>query len=148
MAYKGGIDYTDPPFESADWETKELVPPWTRGLNSANRDTDSAPLGGEVAISATVRDFTVAGRQPGDVELTYDTDRTRASDGQRAQCVVVAKGKEGRTDAEKRCYVLLVTPTQAVTGRRGERVYERVGAGYMLGKYITLGTAGIAAKIV
>ncbi|CAO2653752.1 Nn.00g031630.m01.CDS01 [Neocucurbitaria sp. VM-36] len=144
MAYKGGIDYTDPPFESADWETKELIPPWTRG---GNRDTDSAPLEGEIAILATVRDFTVAGRQPGEVELTYDTDRTRASDGQRAQCVIVAKGKEGRTENDRRHYVLLVTQKQVTTGR-GEKVYERVGAGCMLGKYITLGTSGIAAKII
>lgn len=143
MAYKGGIDYTDPPFRSADWEMKELRPPWTRG---GNLNTDSAPHDGEVALLATVRDFTVAGRRQDEVKLTYDTERTTASDGQRAQCVIVARSKEGRSDRDRRHYVLLVTPTQKISGR-GEKVYERVGAGFMLGKYIFLDKPGIVAKI-
>ena len=144
MAYKGGIDYTDPPFQSAEWETKELIPPWTRG---GEVRTDSAPQDGEIALLATVRDFTVAGRRQDEVDLTYDTGRTTASDGKRAQCIIVAKAREGKMDRDRRHYVLLVTPTQKATGR-GEKLYERVGAGFMLGKYITLEGPGIVAKII
>lgn len=144
MAYKGGIDYTDPPFQSADWETKEIIPPWTGG---GLRHTDTGLHHGDVTLSAVVRSFAVHGRGHNEVELTYDTGKTTASDGQAASCVVVAKAKKAHSDAERRFYVLLVTPMQQMTGR-GERVYERVGAGYMAGKFIALEKEGVRAKIV
>ncbi|KAL6704961.1 hypothetical protein ACN47E_007506 [Coniothyrium glycines] len=144
MAYKGGIDYTDPPFRSANWETRELKAPWTRGNL---RHTDTGPQQGDVALLAMVRTFAVAGRRGDEVRLSYDTGRTSASDGQAAQCVIVAKAKEARSDSERRHYVLLVTPTRQAEAR-GEKVYERVGAGYMLGKFIRLEEPGVAAKIV
>lgn len=143
MAYRGGIDYVDIPGGTADWETDDILEPWTRGFGST---TGSAPQDGVVAIPAIVRDFNVADRQPGDVKLRYDTERTRGSNGQRAQCVVVAKDDSGRREGWKRHYVLIVAPKHAASGR-GRSVYERIGAGYMLGKYIGLATAGIKAEI-
>jgi hypothetical protein len=59
----------------------------------------------------------------------------------------VAKGKEGRSDREKRYYVLLVTPIQGLTSE-DSRVYERVGVGFMLSKFISLDGEGIRGKIV
>jgi hypothetical protein len=151
MAYKGGIDYIDPPFETADWERVEIIPPWTRGGGGGGsgsaHHTDTSPQNGEIAIIARVRDFKVAGRLPDEVKITYDAERTRASDGQVTQCVIVAKMKGGSSNLLRRYYVLLVTAMQGVEGR-GERRYRRVGAGFMLGKYITLDGEGIAAKIV
>jgi hypothetical protein len=147
MAYKGGIDYLDPPFQSADWETRELIPPWTRGMGPDSLSTASAPPDGEVAIEATVRNFDVAGRQQHEVRFSYDTERRASSDGQRAQCVIVAKARESRSDRDRRYYVLLVTPVQGNDGR-GMRVYERVGVGFMLGKFISLDGDGVRAKIV
>lgn len=144
MAYKGGITYIDPLFQSADWEMEEIIPPWTR---AGNRDTDTTPQSGEIAILATVRDFDVAGRKQGEVDLTYDEERTRASDGQRTQCVIVAKTKGGSSNQVRRYYVLLVASTGATTGR-GEKKYKRVGAGVMLGKFIILDSPGIAARII
>ncbi|KAF2849504.1 hypothetical protein T440DRAFT_398982, partial [Plenodomus tracheiphilus IPT5] len=144
MAYKGGIKYNDPEFGSANWETKELIAPWTRG---GDRATDSAPQHGDIAILATVRDFALGGRQQHEADLVYDTGRTTGSDGARAQCVIVARSKEARSDAERRYDVLLVVP-KLVTASRGEKMYERVGAGYMLGKFIIWDRPGIAAKII
>jgi len=146
MAYKGGIDYMDPPFQSADWETQELIPPWTRG-GALLTATDSAPPDGQVAIEATVRNFSVAGRREHETKFSYDTEKTTASDGQRAQCVIVAKARDSRSDRDRRYYVLLVTPVQGTTGR-GLKVYERVGVGYMLGKFIQLDGEGTRAKII
>lgn len=144
MAYKGGTDFIDPPFHSANWEYDELQPPWTCVSPSTTRITrpDS-----EVAITAVARSFDVAGRQQFEVKIVYDTERRTTSDGQRAQCVVVAKGKEGRSDREKRYYVLLVTPIQGLTSE-DSRVYERVGVGFMLSKFISLDGEGIRGKIV
>lgn len=143
MAYKGGIDYTTPEGGTAEWEMNDITEPWTRGSASA---TISAPQSGVIAISATVRNFQVANRRPDEVKLFYDTERRKGSDGQRAQCVVVAKNKVGRSEGLKRYYVLLVALKIADNGR-GRRVYQRIGAGYMLGKHIELKEPGIDAEI-
>lgn len=145
MAYKGGIDYTDPPWETAVWEKQEIFPPWTRGRQ---RDTESAPLDGIISISATVRDFNTAGYKLGEIKLTYDTERVRISrsDDQRARCVIVARSRAGETEPEKRFYVLLVTETPRRSGG-GTKIYQRAGAGYMLGKFISLQTPGLSVKI-
>ena len=147
MAYKGGIDYIDPPFETADWERKEVIPPWTRGGGHGNAPVETESQDGEIALLARVRDFKVAGRQPDEVKITYDAERTSASDGQITQCVIVAKIKGGSSNLLRRYYVLLVTAMQSTTGR-GEKRYRRVGAGFMSGKYITLDGDGILARIV
>lgn len=143
MAYKGGIDYTDPPWDKAFWEKKEIVPPWTRG---SPRETQSGPSKGRIGISAIVRDFNTAGYKHGELKLTYDTEQTTGSDGQRAQCVVVARSRAESHDSEKTFYVLLVTAT-ARKGGRGEKIFQRAGAGHMLGKFIMLEGPGIPATI-
>jgi hypothetical protein len=55
--------------------------------------------------------------------------------------------KGGSSNLLRRYYVLLVAAAQGTTGR-GEKKYRRVGAGFMLGKYITLEGDGIPARIV
>jgi hypothetical protein len=146
MAYRGGIDYIDPPFDQADWERNEIIPPWTRGGNKLST-ADTSPQDDEVAIIARVRDFKVAGRLPEEVKITYDAERTSASDGQTPQCVIVAKMKGGSSNSLRRYYVLLVAATQGTSGR-GEKRYKRIGAGFMLGKYISLEGEGLAARII
>jgi hypothetical protein len=139
MAYKGGIDYTDPPFKSAIWETKELIPPWTRG---EYRDPD---VNEDVAIAAIARDFNLKGRDPEEVKIAYDTEKS--SEGQRVQCVIVARSNVARSDQDRRCYVLLVIPTQDEVEDGRLAKYKRVGAGFMLGKYITLDKPGKEVRI-
>lgn len=141
MAYEGGIDYCDPPLQTADWETKEIVSPW-----SESPSTESAPQTEDLALTVTVRDFDLRGRGQNEMRLFYDTNQTTASDGTRSQCVVVARSKEGRTDREKMCYVLLVGATGSFT-MRGEKIYKRMGAGFMLGKFITLDGDGVVGKV-
>lgn len=144
MAYRGGIDYTDPPFQTAEWETEEIVPPWTRG---ENRKTLSAPSIDHVSLSVIVRDFSIRGWSSEEVKLIYDTKRSRTSDGQHAQCVIVAKTKGGTSNQVRRYYVLLVEVTNAPASR-GEKIYRRIGVGVMLGKFISLVGPGISAKVV
>jgi hypothetical protein len=144
MAYIGGIDYINPPFNSADWETGDITPPWTRG---GHCETQSAPPHyGDVSLLVNVRDFNIARSKREEVKIVYDRDRTSASDGQRAQCVVVARSKGDVPDQERRFYVLLVTPTQVTSGW-GRKAYKRVGVGYMSGKYISLDQAGVSGKV-
>ncbi|KAF2677147.1 HET-domain-containing protein [Lentithecium fluviatile CBS 122367] len=96
-------------------------------------------------LTGTVRDFNTAGRKRDEVRLRFDVEKP-ATDGQRAQCVVFAKEREGRSDRDKRHYVLLVASTQNTT-EHGEKVYKRIGAGFMSGKYIALDKPGIMVKI-
>ena len=142
MAYKGGIDYGDPPFKTAQWEMDEIRPPWTRGNENMAETTPHNP---EMSLIAIVRDFTVAKRKADEVRLIYDTERT-ASDGQRPQCVIVAREKGDIAEDERRYYVLLVMATGSITAR-GKAMYKRAGAGYLLGKYIALDGPGTSAMI-
>jgi hypothetical protein len=140
MAYKGGIEYADPDFSTADWKETEIRLPWTR-RNTISTETEEK----DALLSIVVRDFNVAGSKAEEVKLWYDSERT-ASDRQRPQCVVVAKSKDGKEDQYKRFWILLVSSTGSVT-KRGEKVYRRVGAGIMTGKYIGFEMAGAPAKI-
>jgi hypothetical protein len=138
MAYEGGIDYTDPPYKSAIWETRELIPPWTRG-QYADPDT----VDEDVGLAAVARDFSLAGRIESEVQVAYDTEQS--GEGKKVQCVIVARSKTG-IDSRKRFYVLLVIPTEGET-EDGCKKYKRVGAGFMLGKYIVLNVAGVEVSI-
>ena len=143
MAYKGAIDYVDIPGGSADWETNDIEEPWTRGQN---RGSSSAPQDGIIGISVVVRDYTVIKHRKGEIGLTYDLpDRTRGSDGQRAQCVVVAKSTQARKESGKRYYVLLVAPTQITSG--GKKIYHRLGAGYLADKHVDMDAPGVKAEL-
>lgn len=143
MAYSGGIDYNTPEGGTAEWETNDITEPWTRG---SHQTTISAPQNSIIPILAIVRNFQVANRLPDEAKLYYDTGQVQGSDGQRAQCVVVAKDKRGRFEGLKRHYVLLVARKKSDSGR-GRKIYERIVAGYMLGKHIVFGEAGIEAEI-
>ena len=145
MAYRGGIDYLDPPFEKTDWEKADIHPPWTRYTGDTATEADTTRDDGAVELVATARDFNVAGSRAGEVKIVYDTERDR-SDGSRVQCVVVAKSKEERMELEKRHYVLIVVPTKLLAAG-SDKIYKRVGAGYMLGKYISLEKPGTPVRI-
>jgi hypothetical protein len=139
MAYKGAIDYTDPPYRSATWEIRELIPPWTRGGYVDFEANES------VAIAAVARDFNLKGRNPEEVHIAYDTKR--GSEKKRVQCVIVAKSIAEELDSERRYYVILVISVQY--GLEDDRWVKckRVGAGFMPGKYIALDKPGTEVRI-
>ncbi|KAF2799760.1 hypothetical protein K505DRAFT_345716 [Melanomma pulvis-pyrius CBS 109.77] len=114
---------------------------WRRRDEKVNLTPINFPAERDIRVPSW--DFTVAGSKENKVNLMYDTERTTGTDGQRAQCVIVAKSMLSRSDRERVYYVLLVARTK----RRGEMVYVRVGAGTMLGRFITLDGLGISAKI-
>jgi hypothetical protein len=142
MAYKGAIDYTKPDYGKTIWETKDIIPPWTQGRRNPVAVADS-----DVVLVAVVRDFNVAGNKAGEVKLTYDRQRTTALHGQRAQCVVVARSKEPKDEKSKRFFVLLVAAHEVTEGE--EKIYQRVGTGVMLGRFISLESKdGITTRIM
>ena len=66
MAFTGGIDYLDPPFNKVDWEEKEVESPWSR-TNGGSEGTLSSRY-----LKVTARPFNVARHRPGEVELVGD----------------------------------------------------------------------------
>lgn len=145
MAYTGGIQYTDPPFQTAAWETQDIIPPWTRGHV---RHTSSIPVSGILTIAATVRKYVIAEEESNEVNLVFDRGRASGSDGHLAYCVIVARSNERRSGNRlRRFYVLLVELTRK-RNADGEQTYRRIGAGFMPGRCIDLDTRGISAKIV
>ncbi|KAI1121969.1 hypothetical protein F5Y10DRAFT_255134 [Nemania abortiva] len=138
MAYQGGIDYLAPEFDNTDWETDDIQPPWSNESEIPANDS-------RTKFVVTAREFKVAGWRESEVKLVYDTDRQRPGGTRRVQCVIVARSRHGQSDAEKRYYVLIVEPTGPINDV--EKVYERVGAGFMLGKFITQDKPGVRGVI-
>ncbi|KAF1924940.1 uncharacterized protein M421DRAFT_103483 [Didymella exigua CBS 183.55] len=134
MAYSGGVDYVDVPGDTVDWEFDNIAGPWTRdSITTSNPALQNSAM----AIPAIVRDFNVGKQLRGEVDLRYDMARTAEADGHRPQCVIVAKDKRERSEMKKRYYMLLVVPKRSMAGR-DRNFYGRIGAGYMMGKYINL----------
>jgi hypothetical protein len=145
MAYNGSIDYFGLPFrdEQVQWLTEEInsfsPAPW-RPFEGA------APF-----LEVLVRDFSVSERPTDDCELIYDThdeyaDRFRYTE-QRRECVVVARLRADLAITDALHYVLLVASTDGDMSVTDGRIYRRVGAGKMLGKFISFDGPGIEARI-
>jgi hypothetical protein len=154
MAYKGGIDYLDPPFKQVDWEKNDIHPPWTKrnenGSGERSRDALNDPEDGRILV-AIVRGFDYNFPPTQDASIVYDVVKG-GSDGdvrRNIGCVVVAREKGDKEIRVKSHFVLIVVPV----ANRGEqesgrpKVYERVGAGYMPGRCISLAGEGIVAHI-
>jgi hypothetical protein len=120
IAYDGGIDYIDPPFQSADWE-KDVVSPWT----SCGRATEG------IVLKGRVHEFRAYNSEEYDTKIVCDTRID--PEGYDRFCVVIARSKEAGTSTRKRCYVLFVRKVETETS---EELYERVGAGYVPEKNI------------
>ena len=139
MAYTGGIDYLQPDFDNFEWE--ELQSPWSsKGpTNVSSTDFHTA----NIALYATAREYDSlkAGLQ-GEGDLIFDTPN--GSTAPQRYCVVLGKAKGSMSPATQQHYVLIIAAT-AQRDRNGDKVYERVGTGYLSGRCISSG--GFRVKI-
>jgi hypothetical protein len=96
-------------------------------------------------LSAISRTF-----RPGDLGPVHDycfaRDIPGNTEGQQVFCVVLGVRKGRLTRGQRLHYVLFITPAMSVSRRRSLNC-ERVGVGYMLGKYIEWDKAGFSVKI-
>jgi hypothetical protein len=148
MAYKGGIDYLDPPFRAVNWETKDISPPWPSSKESEQPNgSGGGPARQDEGVELTgmMRGFFHRRAGPLTAELVYDDSAHVPLDGMQ-QCVVVAKAKAGSSDDEKDHYVLIVEPCVQAAADKGN-TYRRVGVGKLPGKCILLGGEGTRVKI-
>jgi hypothetical protein len=126
IAYIGGIDYLVPKFGNIVW--MKLTSPWSlaRGGDISAKNA-STTLGGEVqAIKLDITDEN--GR------LYFDS--FEAVDTSAVQCVVLGVEQGNQPPSFKIHYFILVAPT-ITFGSDGSKVYERIGVGYLLSRYIS-----------
>jgi hypothetical protein len=131
MAYKGGIDYLDLPFNKVEWETRDLTSPWMPGADgywhTANRT-------GNIDLRGVARDF--------DLDDVHESEgriipnMLQKTDSQTTKCIVLGRynGDDIKKEvpvAKKRHYVLIVGQKSS-----NSKVYERVGVGFMPGRCI------------
>lgn len=154
MAYNEGIDFLDLPLGDIRWLPDEIVSPWSdmRGKPAAtpsswrSEDPRAVPQ-----MSIRVRSFRVdagpatAGRE---YSIIYDVpDPTRTDNKGAAMCVLMGKAKDrGKPDKQLMHYVLFVAP-RGQRNRRGDQAYERIGVGFLLGKFIDLESPGALVKL-
>ena len=138
MAYEGGIDYLDLPLGGVDWikddRDYEIRSPWSRDAGEICRTTNSTE---SIELSAIAREFDVRSGGGNEFMIIYDIPKT---EGQALRCIVMGRRMENGRPEDARHYVLFVAP-------KGNSVYERVGVGYMPGRFIKLGDAGLSRMV-
>lgn len=142
MAYRGGIDYFDVPFAGVDWESRDIRSPWqSTDVRTAN------PWRGEVMeFGATAREFAEGQKMDEDANIVYDVTGMTGGFASSVLCVVIGKMKGDAPVENRTHYVLLVTPRRAM-GADGTKVYERIGAGRVPGRFIDFKKPGLDIKI-
>lgn len=128
MAYQGGIDFLEVPLGGVDWHKEDIKPPWME-----NRTVLTTDQLASIELRAIVRDFNVPDDrdfESSGFKIVYDNP---GNNHQLLKCVVMGKRKDQKTLEETRHYVLFVTLMEGVSD-----VYERVGVGFMPGKFVEL----------
>ncbi|KAE9363831.1 HET-domain-containing protein [Stipitochalara longipes BDJ] len=145
MGYKGAIDYLDLPLGGVDWLPDVILSPWAEGGTESWHTGDDK---GVVALSATAKVFKIGKQDEDNFGTFYDRNEPSKTEEKTLRCVVVGKRMvRAKTPAnEITHYVLLIAPKKTESPR-GEKVYERVGVGYMAGKFIDLVGTGAAGLV-
>lgn len=150
MAYAEGIDFLDLPLGDVTWLPREIISPWADG--PAEGDSlwlSEGSTNGFLEISVRARDFRADQiTQDGDVYSIFRDvpDPTRTEDA-KTMCVLMGKVRDrGKPDKQLVHCVLFVGP-RGVRTPRGEQPYERVGVGFLTGRFIDLDTPGMLVKM-
>ncbi len=136
MAYQGGIEYLELPFDEVKWE--EIRSPWQA---DEVRTVDRANF---LELRVTARTFELGGALAGEAKVVYDMCGT--TDLRTTICIVIGVAKGEMPVGDRTHYVLFVaSKTPPITGRM--QVCERVGVGHLPGKCIGLGRPGVDVRI-
>jgi hypothetical protein len=147
MAYKGGIDFFFIEGETAIWEDKRLVSPWSRrrGSDNVTKELDGKNT---AVIVARAYVYEVELEQDGAVP-TLITDVPGASVDNETRCVIVGTEikQPEQDDNNRMCYILIVRPASGhwrptVVGYPNYRAYKRIGAGSIPKRCISEGDEG------
>jgi hypothetical protein len=116
MAFSGGIDYFPLTWNGYDWE--RIQPPWPRPAGAAPSNV----------FSGKMRAFDYS--MP-ECSIVFDDCTTPPSS--EAMAFLLSIEKTPKHIDDKKHYILVVKPKKA-RGQDGGTMYERIGAGYVLGR--------------
>ncbi|OJD38714.1 serine threonine protein kinase [Diplodia corticola] len=133
MAYEGGIDYLDVPFNEVAWDKDQIKSPWDRKL-SQQSSWHTADRGASSKLTARARGFS----DSADDSIIYD--RGGRPVGQELKCVVIGRSKLEEPSGRRTHYVLII-------GKRRRHDWERVGVGKLMGKDIAVEDSGSLVSI-
>jgi len=138
MAYMGKIDFLRLEFDKIEW--KEVHSPWSTDQTAAQPYGHAIALrrGSDMALQGRIRDIDMEGGS--DVEMAGKLQFDIPSEGggdkvRKLQCVVLGVKKGTEALEERRHYFILVRPTGS--SRSSGHDFERVGAGYLPGLYLS-----------
>ncbi|KAH8895808.1 hypothetical protein GQ53DRAFT_792351 [Thozetella sp. PMI_491] len=129
MSYAGGIDYLSLEFGGIAWE--DVVSPWFRNMDGRPR-TERREA--NITLTAVACDFDSAGAMTDEGWLIFDCPG--GSMQLETKCVVLGKQNGPAHIEDQRHYMLLVAPTMTLDCD-GNKIYERVGAGYLPGRHVS-----------
>lgn len=145
MAYRGGVDYLDLPFDNVDWEGHDILSPWSTAQPGTWYSSNSGRHGARISVIA--RTFDLETMKRSDSNLIFDTPSESKTFISSLKCVILGKMKKSlRPEHERLHYVLLVSPVPS-QGRHGRIMYERVGVGYMPGHLIHVDEPALLAMV-
>lgn len=148
MAYKGAIEYLDPPFAQVEWETKDIISPWATnalGTWSYSRDISVEPR----TLKVIARNFDAATAATDDTaNVIIDTPSCTPFPGSDLKCVILGRLRRESDEAPngRTHFVMLVKPTGSEA--KGPHAYVRAGVGFMPGSVIHLEEAGAVGIVL
>jgi hypothetical protein len=135
MAYTGAIDYLKLDFGGCKW--MDIGTPWSGSADKVARTEDHASsiaLTGEAkTYEYRPKDFNPNAAVQHEGLLLFDSPG--GSEKLRTMCVVLGIEQGPKPLAERMHYLILIKPSNALVPE-SNKIYERVGAGYLPGKCI------------
>lgn len=137
MAYEGAIGFLDLPLGGVDWQMDEIHSPiFPDAFKTSSAVDGTAGL----ELTAFARTFSIP--RKGSTQVMVVSDIPGADDDRQLKCVVMGRRREDGEAEDARHYVMFIKLIKDST-----MVYERVGVGFMPGKFIDLGPANISGHV-
>jgi hypothetical protein len=142
MASDGVISFIKPEGGQVDWNDKNITLPFqdhtqASWLRTSHRN-DS------VAIRAQAFDYDIASSaSAAQADLSWDNGQALPSAA--TKCVIIGSEKRQVTDLRNRIHYVLIV--KARLKEPGAVSYERVGVGYLIGKFIDLDRAAVSIDV-
>jgi hypothetical protein len=138
MAYEGEISFIKPEGGQIYWNDPDVALPFNQRTQASWLQTSH--LNDSMAIRAKAFDFEIApDASESEALISWDGGRVLASSS--TKCVIIGSEKDPGTKGH---FVLIV---KAMLGAHGTNAYERVGVGYLSGKFIRLNGPSISIVI-
>jgi hypothetical protein len=142
MAFESVISFIEPEGGQVDWNDPDVILPFANRAQASWLRTSHRS--DSVAIRAKAFGFGVAvGASESKAFLSYDGGKVPTSAS--TKCVIIGSEKQHVSDAGTRIYYVLIV--KAISDAPGTTSYERVGVGYLLGKFILLSRPSVPVTI-